>query len=219
MESFLINFRNPLVKYFQDSIKINNNFLTVEEQKDLILQSMRSIERKSCVRFREAAPSDNYTVLIKNDRPGCSSDVGLLRIKEQMINLGSKKCMTNLKITHELLHCLGFLHQQNSYDRDKYVKILYKNIRPETFDNFAKLWDLLNVGFTYDYKSIMHYSNHAFTKNGEPTIISLTDVPVNTNHNYLTDKDILKLNILYKCSKEIHSMFANKKLLLHGSKK
>lgn len=45
----------------------------------------------------------------------------------QVISLGTT-CETRYRALHEIMHALGFLHEQSRPDRDEYVKILYWNI-------------------------------------------------------------------------------------------
>lgn len=57
-------------------------------------------------------------------------------------------------------------------DRDKYVEILKDNISPRYLADFNITSKELvtSRGFPYDYESVMHYSEKAFTNIGEPTI-------------------------------------------------
>lgn len=61
--------------------------------------------------------------------------------------------------THELMHAIGFWHQQSRSDRDDYVYIDFSNIIPSQAYNFQKMSldtaQLLNV--PYDYGSVMQY--------------------------------------------------------------
>lgn len=80
--------------------------------------------------------------------------------------------MTHGVVVHELLHALGFYHQQSSTERDEYVKINWENIIPGHAHNFNKYarTHVSNFGVEYDYQSVMHYSSKAFSKNGKNTI-------------------------------------------------
>ena len=69
---------------------------------------------------------------------------------------------------HEVMHALGFYHEQSRSDRDQYVEIFWENIQAGKENNFAKeshqTSDLL--GAAYDFSSIMHYGKYSFAKDG-----------------------------------------------------
>lgn len=90
----------------------------------------------------------------------------------QVVNLSSPNCVRHGVVIHEIMHALGFYHQQSAADRDDYVKIIWDNITPGREHNFRK-YDkerVTDFNVTYDYGSVMHYSGKAFSKNGELTI-------------------------------------------------
>lgn len=70
---------------------------------------------------------------------------------------------------------LGFYHMQSAHDRDNFVKIEWQNIKDGRSFNFNKYNSTVVTHFnaTYDYFSIMHYSAHGFSKNGNATIVPL----------------------------------------------
>ena len=59
----------------------------------------------------------------------------------------------------ELGHVLGFFHEHQRWDRDKYMTVHYENIKPgRTFDyDRVAETNWLVTSLPYDYKSIMHY--------------------------------------------------------------
>lgn len=61
-----------------------------------------------------------------------------------------------------------------------------------------------SLGVPYDYGSMMHYSKTAFSKEGEPTIV--TNIPAFSDvigqRMEFSDSDLLKLHRLYNCSKK-----------------
>lgn len=128
-----------------------------------------------CVTFGiwppDANPSGDYVYIIKGTGNGCSSAVGK-QGGRQTLNLQSPGCMSIGTIMHEMIHALGFHHEQCRPDRDDHVNILWGNVQAGTEHNFDKLpanqWSTFNV--PYNTRSIMHYNSHDFSNNGQPTI-------------------------------------------------
>lgn len=67
---------------------------------------------------------------------------------------------------------------QSAYDRDDYVKIQWEHIQPGLEHNFFKYnsTEVSHFNSTYDYKSVMHYSGLAFSKDGIATIVPLVSI-------------------------------------------
>lgn len=103
-------------------------------------------------------------------------------------------------IAHELLHALGFYHEQNRSDRDKYVRIINANIPVDKMINFEKNEKDETFGIKYDYGSVLHYSPTAFSMNGRNTIESKGGAATKDQMGQragLSTSDIKKLNKMY----------------------
>lgn len=65
----------------------------------------------------------------------CSAIVGKVPNNANRVTL-HENCFVKGIVLHELMHALGFTHEQNRPDRDEFVKIDFDNIRngkiPET---------------------------------------------------------------------------------------
>jgi TP901 family phage tail tape measure protein len=136
--------------------------------------AMRHITGNTGLTFSERAyDSGNLLrpgfVRIQNTSPGHFAHVGKMPQNHvNLVNLSSG-FSTGIAI-HELAHTAGLWHEQMRADRDRYVRILWENIRSGQEHNFKKLAGFRDHG-AYDYGSTMHYSSNAFSRNGRPTIL------------------------------------------------
>jgi hypothetical protein len=73
---------------------------------------------------------------------------------------------------HELAHTLGFWHEHTGPDRDTYVQINWQHIRSGQEHNFERHDDAGRYG-PYDFDSVMHYDQYAFSSDGQTTITVL----------------------------------------------
>ena len=92
--------------------QIGRGFSSYEKRQ--IMHAMAEIMRVSCVKFQslKRKPANADFILISNGRRTCSSAVGRIG-GEQRIYLGHDDCFDDEgTIMHELMHALGFVHEQ-----------------------------------------------------------------------------------------------------------
>ncbi|OXU27095.1 hypothetical protein TSAR_011712 [Trichomalopsis sarcophagae] len=155
-----------------------------EQQQRLIREAMADYHKNTCIKFKPYTGEETDYIRITAGNTGCWSSVGRIG-GPQDVNLQVPGCVTKKgTVIHELMHAVGFLHEQSRYERDEFVRINYHNIQPEIGGtlmcregNFEKsqrsTTDAFGVG--YDYGSVMHYSANAFSRNGQPTIVPRGD--------------------------------------------
>ncbi|XP_033235617.1 seminal metalloprotease 1 [Drosophila pseudoobscura] len=174
---------------------------TASRDTDLIEKAMAAIASQTCVRFRRTRNAQEPQVVIQRKEAGCWSYVGFLGRQQQLLNLG-ERCMTSGTIQHEILHALGLFHTHCDPRRDQYVKIHPENLKPGYEHNFRLLGigqdpQMTDFGLGYDYESLMHYGEYAFSRNGLPTIVPLRRGVRIGQAKGLSAKDVRKLNRMY----------------------
>ncbi|XP_073715171.1 low choriolytic enzyme [Misgurnus anguillicaudatus] len=165
-------------------------------EKEIIKRGLDSFTDISCVRFFPRNNERDYISI--ESRSGCYSYVGRQGYG-QVLSLARSGCIYHSTIQHELLHALGFNHEQTRSDRDSYIKIVWENILEDKKHNFNKI-DTLNQGTSYDYGSVMQYERYAFSKNGNPTMVPIPNSNVQLGGaTQMSQNDINRLNRLYNC--------------------
>ncbi|XP_017861471.1 PREDICTED: astacin-like [Drosophila arizonae] len=174
------------------------------EELSIIETAMEDYHRRTCIRFVPHSGERDY-ISIGSDFSGCWSAVGRIGGR-QRVNLQLPGCLRRYgTVLHELMHALGFLHEQSRMERDDYVMINYDNIRPRAWKNFRKADISEAFGVPYDFDSLMHYSARAFSWNGQPTIIT-KEAKDNIRLGQrlaFSDKDLEKINRMYACGSHL----------------
>uniref|UniRef100_A0AC34Q945 Metalloendopeptidase n=1 Tax=Panagrolaimus sp. JU765 TaxID=591449 RepID=A0AC34Q945_9BILA len=164
-----------------------------------IAEAIEEYRRLTCIDFSPKSAADqDYIHIVPDD--GCYSLVGRVGGK-QPVSLGDG-CIQKGIIIHELMHAVGFFHEQSRADRDDFVNINWNNVEAGLQDQFDKysLSMIDHLDTTYDYGSVMHYASTAFSKNGKPTIEpKKRGVEIGQRAGF-SETDIYKINKLYKCA-------------------
>ncbi|KAL1007048.1 hypothetical protein UPYG_G00081200 [Umbra pygmaea] len=165
-------------------------------ERSVIENALQSFARSTCIRFVRRTNQQDFVNI--RSLSGCFSFIGR-RGNGQDVSLQRNGCVFTGIVQHELLHALGFNHEQTRSDRDNHVQILLQNVIRGMEHNFAKI-NTINLGTPYDYNSIMHYGRFAFSRNGQPTILPIPDNnAVIGRATQMSSTDILRINRLYSC--------------------
>ena len=113
----------------------------------------------SGVVFLPRSGQTNYIHIVHSD--GNASEVGMVG-GEQWVWIVSWD--NRFIMAHELCHTLAFWHEQSRPDRDDYVQINWQNIQQDYENNFDMEGGAGTVG-DYDFDSVMHYGECAFSTN------------------------------------------------------
>ncbi|XP_063745671.1 hatching enzyme 1.2-like isoform X2 [Eleginops maclovinus] len=167
-------------------------------EKASIKTAMDTFHKKTCVRFVPRRDQSDYLSI--ESEMGCWSTIGR-EGGQQVVSLSVYGCLDRGTVQHELLHALGFHHEHTRSDRDRYVRINWKNIPSASVNNFNKM-NTNNLNTPYDYSSVMHYGRTFFASAfGADTITPIPDssVPIG-QRNGMSYIDIVRINKLYECN-------------------
>ncbi|KAH3863088.1 zinc metalloproteinase nas-29-like [Dreissena polymorpha] len=191
---------------------IHDSILNDKTAFDAVNNGMKMIQdmTKNCVRFLKRSTEKNF-INVTNIGGGCYSGVGQIG-GEQTVNVGPG-CGTPGIVMHELLHVLGFWHEQSRSDRDTYVQIHFENIilgKAVEFDKRSGQ-DELEKNISYDFYSLLHYKYNTFAKLDSLDTITPTKafghVPKTAlgQREQLSATDVRKVLWMYQCTAECKS--------------
>lgn len=166
----------------------------------VISKAMRKMESLSCIRFKLRTNEPYFVRFIRG--VGCYSCIGrTMDMKGQVVSIGFG-CEKEGIVLHELMHTVGFFHTNSRPDRDAYVIVYSKNIRPGFERNFRKYshGQVDRLGAPYDVTSVMHVPRRSWSRNGRNTIESRAGAHVVLGQQRgLSVVDKQQLNQLYNC--------------------
>uniref|UniRef100_A0A914CAB5 Metalloendopeptidase n=1 Tax=Acrobeloides nanus TaxID=290746 RepID=A0A914CAB5_9BILA len=168
--------------------------------RSVIAKAMNEYHLKTCIKFipRDANKHRDYVYIHPDD--GCYSLVGRVGGR-QPLSLDSG-CIQTGTIVHELMHTVGFFHEQSRYDRDDFIEIAWPNVMKGANDQFEKYGTNVidELREPYDYSSIMHYGPYAFSANGKRTILARKPGAQKMGQRVqFSEIDLKKINKLYHC--------------------
>jgi hypothetical protein len=106
------------------------------------------------------------------------------------------------EIVHELMHALGFVHEQSRTDRDSYVDIVWTNIEDEYRPQYAQVPESFEEalrGAPFDYHSAMMYRTDEFALTpSEPTMRTRGADTIAPVTDGLSAEDIRRLYRMYQ---------------------
>ncbi|TWW69179.1 Low choriolytic enzyme [Takifugu flavidus] len=155
--------------------------------------------------FSNELAADEGDILLSENRNALKNvwgDATVPYVIDQSLGGEQKLYFPNIctvgNLCHEIMHALGLHHEHTREDRDQYVTIEWEHILKGKEKNFSiKKGNTLNL--PYDLKSIMHYGEWFFSKDGKRTLSPKTSERDIGQRERLSKLDIQRLNKLYHC--------------------
>lgn len=134
-----------------------------------MIAAMAEWEGVARVRFQPRVSEADYLLIQPDPQENWSESIGRLG-GPQVIKISSWS--SKFLMCHELCHALGFYHEQQRPDRDKFIEINWGEVRPGEKYNF-EIRGSTTYG-PYDFDSIMHYGQFVHSQHGKATISVLS---------------------------------------------
>lgn len=183
------------------------------DQYEIIRDVLDYFQSLSNVQFVPYSDQENY-VIFESGNEHCFAHLGMIGGPQKVVL--SPGCLQR-EIAHEIMHVLGFLHEQNRMDRDEHINIHWDHISQEFHEQFKKLPTVFSVGMNnnlnlsesqlqrvlgFSFDSIMLYSPFIFTRDPSLPSMSTKDGSPWRNvqdqtHELLGERDIERLRLIY----------------------
>lgn len=92
--------------------------------------------RLTCVRLIPKTTQADYVEYFSGD--GCWSYMGKIGGRQEL-SLAINGCNGKGTVLHETLHAIGFMHTQNAFDRDNYIRVAWENMDAQYYSAFDKV--------------------------------------------------------------------------------
>lgn len=169
--------------------------ISYPDRENLIMSAIDHISSRTRIRFVQHTNETDYIEFIPSQTFNYSEQIGREGGQNYIGVLGDA---VRGNVIHEIMHALGFFHEQSHPNRDNFIRISYQNMNSEYHSQF-------NIapgqGFgPLDIQSIMMYGSFAFSNNGLLTIESLNGDTIIMQRDSLSSGDIAGIAHLYKYS-------------------
>ncbi|WP_454058911.1 M12 family metallopeptidase [Elizabethkingia ursingii] len=157
-------------------------------------------DKETKIKFVERTNQPEYIHF--NYSTGSNSPLGWEKGRVNEINITADAYSGTIaspgEIAHEIMHSMGFHHEQTRPDRDKYLKINTDNVEKGRLKNFNINPDFKGFG-DLDFESVMMYDSYDFAKNpNNPVMTKMDGSTFHSQREKLTDGDYAGIKELYK---------------------
>jgi Astacin (Peptidase family M12A) len=163
-----------------------------EGQRREVLRAIDHWNDRTIIRLRRRFNEEDFVRFVLAEDV-CQATVGRVG-GEQTVGCDVGDGFGTGNVIHEIGHAVGYFHEHQRPDRDQFVRINAGNIEAGKEHNFDMRLGGVVLG-PYDYGSMMHYPEDAFSDGGD-TIDPLQDVDIGQRDG-LSEFDIKGVCVLY----------------------
>ncbi|XP_063899245.1 uncharacterized protein LOC110378640 [Helicoverpa armigera] len=182
----------------------------LEDLRNRIAEVNSILQQKTCVKIhevdsKEARGYDDYIILDTSPdyvtgRTGGKQIFGCV----ELFRGGQHRQHTAMMV----MAMLGFYFEVSRHDRDKYIRVHQRHVRPDKLHHFEKIRDEATLDVPYDYKSATHPAWQFWRKIGKTGISTVATYKerdpdgsimrsLGQNEELLSEYDIIKINSIY----------------------
>ncbi len=164
---------------------------------DDVADAIEYLNLQTNIKFVRKKEEHKNFVHITKGKMDCYSYAGMNGGKQEIFL--TPRCGVR-EILHELMHTIGFFHEQNRGDRDEYIQVIWDNIDKKNHPQFKKIpVDFIGVkGRPFDFESIMLYSSFTFSEDpSAPALLTKDGDVIPQSEALLSGEDIHRINTAY----------------------